>query len=193
MWWPHCLLGRKCCHQERGELPELLLSCFLLLREGEHLPGRLEILLHCFLPWEEGEQLPGKLPACLLEWPEMPPSCFLPQGKGEHLPEMLLNCLLPQGKVNTCLGVNCLEANKLLPSLEGRWVPAWEWTDWEANRLLPSQGGRWAPAWDAATLLSSPGRRWEPTWEWTTWEANKLLPSLEEEVSACLGMNCLGN
>ena len=84
MLWPCCLLWRKCCHPERGELPEVLMSCFLPLMEGECMPGKLEMLLNCFLPQGEGEPQPGKL-------------------------EMLLNCCLSQEKVSTGL-VNCLTA-----------------------------------------------------------------------------------
>ena len=122
--------------REGGELPELLLSCFLPQREGEHLPGRLEKLLDCLLPWGK-----RKLPTCLPEWPELLLSCFLPQGEGEHLPgrprkpdclpEMLLNCFLSKG--------------------EGEHLPAWvaweAWLPaWDATKLLPSLGGRFVPA-----------------------------------------------
>ena len=217
LWWPHSLLGRKHCHWEGAHLPELFpLSCFLPLGKGEQLPaseaakllpspeGRLwpawdAPKLPSF-PGGEGEHLPGNelLVSCL---PGKLINCFLPQREGECLPErpeMPLNCFF----------------------LGGRWASAWEWTAselpaWEANKLLPSPEGRWVPAWeawDATKLLPSWGGRWASAWEWTAselpaWEANKLLPSLREgecllsemplncflpwgEVSTCLGMNC---
>ena len=88
----------------KGELPELLLSCFLPQGEGEHLPGRLGNLLDCLLP--QGKR---QLLAYLPEWLEKLLSCFLPWGEGEQLPggclsELLLSCFLPKGKESASLG-----------------------------------------------------------------------------------------
>ena len=86
----------------KGELSELLLSCFLPLREGEHLPGRLEMLLKCFLPQGKGEHLPGKLPA----WVARDATKLLLSPGGRWAPAW--------------------DATKVLPSPGGRWAPAWE-------------------------------------------------------------------
>ena len=68
--------------------------------------------------------------------------------------------------------------DKLLAPPEGRWAPAWEVTDWLPAwvTLLPYPRERRAPAglpaWDK--LLPSPKGRWAPAWL-HAWE--KLLPS----------------
>ena len=164
MWWPSCLLGRKHCCQGRGELPELLMSCFLPLREGEHLPGKLGMPLNCFLPQGEGEHQLGKLPDWVAwdatksfpspggswgpAWARLLPS----PGEGEPgrlpaclpgWPEMPLSCFLPLWEGE------CLPGNELLGKLidcfllwgEGECLP-----EMPLNCFLPQGEGEHLPA-----------------------------------------------
>ena len=136
MWWPCCLLGRKHCHQGRGKLPELLMSCFLPLREDDHLPEKLGILLNCFLPqgwrWASAREA-----ACLPDLVAWDATKLLPSPRGRWGPVWARLLSFPRGRRAPVWEWTALEANRLLPSLEGRWVPVLE-----ANRLLPSLGGK---------------------------------------------------